>query len=211
LTTLLAFVFALLVWISHDPAGRDLLYIAGRWSSSGKLEERLDRVLIFTTPSTLTKYDFMIFGGTSPVAVQLVELKSSKPWYYVEDATTDISTCGRDRRVIDCLGPQVNALVERLNALRVSTGSKRIQGYEFYESVGSGTTGLKRGLTWKVTVPAGSEFNRNDIIQMYIDIFKRERDFYFEELRIPASRCPALFDKLTGKSCEDDSSGPKSR
>ena len=74
--------------------------------------------------------------------------------------------------------------MDQLEALKAE---RKIQGYEAYESMGAGTHALKRGLTWRVTVPETSKFSRDDVIALYAQAWGRQDNIYIEEYSLPKS------------------------
>jgi hypothetical protein len=63
-----------------------------------------------------------------------------------------------------------------------------IQGYTRYFGWGEGTEGLKRGWTWKITVPQSSPFTKDDLLELYKKYFHRDRDIYIEKTEVGQTR-----------------------
>lgn len=179
---LILLIAGLIVYYSYSPEGRRGLHaIVATFNSEGKIDTPVDTVFVFSTPSWLTKYDIAKIEGSKPE-----DIKKKYPWYFVEDPETEI--CNKDYIVTECLGKEVSEFIDKLDSLKADELKNRIQGYEFYESVGSGSQPIKRVLTWKLTVPNGSTFNRDELIQLYVSHWKRKNGIYIEELTIPISK-----------------------
>jgi hypothetical protein len=188
---LVVLLAALIVLYSYDARARDgLRSIVGYFSADGKLGVKVDHVFEFTTASYLTKYDLAdAIGGSGDLATKLEKIKADSPWYYVENP--DLAACADvlNRNPVTCQGLQVLTFERRLDALK---SDKKIQGYEIYESMGTGTHALKRGLTWRITVPEGSKFTRDDVIALYAESWGRKDNIYIEDLSIPKSLWPGF-------------------
>lgn len=189
-TFVVAFVVGFASLLIYDPRAQEGVEgIYGYFDSNGKLGISVEHVFQFTTASYLTKYDLAdAMEGPGDLATKLEAIRTKMPWYYVVDpdaACMDVNS----RFPAKCMGAQVTAFEQRLQELKLE---HKIQGYEVYESVGSGTHALKRGLTWQLTVPHDSTFSRDDIIDLYVRFWGRQDNIYVEDLRIPKSLWSAL-------------------
>lgn len=183
---LLVFLGAAAYWFAHDPKSGSIVAL---FKKDGSVDQKLDHLFTFTTASYLTKYDLTEDRADDPArAKQFEVLKRDKLYYYVDDPNLADGFCSKHVVVTECLGAQVLAFKEALDALKTKVEDKRIQGYELFESMGSGSERIKRGLTWKVTVPEGSTFTRDDIIQLYVKFWHRTDGIYIEDFAIPKSR-----------------------
>ena len=184
----LIFVGLMIFWIAHDPRSQTVIAL---FDKSGKTEVKLEHVYVFTTASYLTKYDLTSDQtGDNDRHQQFERLKRDTPWYFVSDPTLGAIACSShiSINIIDCLGQEVLDFKKTLDSYKSNELVKRIQGYEIYESYGSGSSTLKRGLTWKVTVPIGSAFEKEDLIRLYVDHWHRTSGIYIEDIGVPETR-----------------------
>ncbi|GAB6141711.1 hypothetical protein JCM14076_24400 [Methylosoma difficile] len=177
-----------LIYYSHNQMElQGLQSVIAVFNNKGDADISVDRVYVFTTASYLTKYDLAHTDlANIPIEDKLKKIQQETPWYYVDDPQA--LTCNKDAIIEQCLGKQIKDFVEKLNSLKKEALPKSIQGYEFYESLGSGSKPLKRGFTWKVTIPHGSKFERDDLIRIYVEHWHRPNGIYIEEIKIPHSR-----------------------
>jgi hypothetical protein len=179
---LLGFLAWAIWYLSKDPDGKIL--VAKIFFTAPQEDTYVDRIYTFATASHLTKYDVVkdprVPEELSSPDEKLKFVQEEWPWYYDDNP----GPCN-GLPVGDCYGPKVRGFIKELDGYRER---KQIQGYEFYESTGAGSRVVKRGLTWKVTVQQGSEFSRNQLIDLYQRYWGRMDGIYVEEFNIPPSR-----------------------
>lgn len=73
---------------------------------------------------------------------------------------------------------------ETLKKFAKALRAQGVQGYTRQLGWGEGTTGLKRGWTWRVTVPTSTGFTRNELLTLYKQYFLRDKGIYIEEIRL---------------------------
>jgi len=184
---LMSFIFGAAIWLAHDPRAA---VVVALFKKDGSIDQKLEHVFVFTTASNLTKYDLAAQFGDDPKGKSFAGIAGKAPWYYVSDSINSQDSCmtSSQGQIEDCLGAEVLAFKKSLDSHKTAGAKKRIQGYEFYESVGSGQSSLKRGLTWKVTVPVGSTFTRDDLLELYASQWKRNDGIYIEDIAVPVTR-----------------------
>lgn len=143
----------------------------GLYSGNGSVQgSNYVMIYKFWTPSRYTKYDFIETNDLN-LTEELAKLPKltkkqvdSVPQYYtVDDAEKKIAEFGKKLE------------------------GKGLGHFDYYSSTGKGTTGLKRGYTWEVTVRQDHLVSRDEFIQLYSDFWGRKENIWLEQFPVTSS------------------------
>jgi hypothetical protein len=143
---------------------------AGVYSTNGKpsSDDDVSAIYRFWTPSMATKRDVYHKGESVPQSELDINLISKKYW-------------ASDRKPGESLEIEDQQFLDRLLLLHPV-------GINIYPMIGTGTTGMKHGYVWELSVSENNPISRSQLLSLYKDQWDRDTDIWLEEYFVQSTR-----------------------